>query len=227
MNPIDVYGPYPQHLDSEKYAVQNSSLFFENIGTLCLKTQIDGYDDFTITNISNGWITIKIKNQLEYIDKIYQPLIGIIREEDLDKYHRNTNLEKSSNLLEISNNFLNTPYKWGAKSKISTDCSGLVYQIYRQYGIILPRYSDGQFYKTKEINPKDIRTGDLIFVVINKPVHVLMYLENSLMIESCGLPNIYTTRTVSFKDKWGYNIDDLYNGIKVINGSLYFHRAIA
>jgi len=229
MDPVNVYGSYPDHLDIEKEAVQRSTQYFPNVGLMCLKTQLNEYDRCMILDVRDDWLLIKVINQLEYKSGGIYPLIGLIRKEDMKKLPQKSVKELGkpfSEIIHTAQAYIGIPYRWGGKSKNATDCSGLICQIYQEHGINLPRYADGQFYFTKEINPEDLQPGDLIFIVVGKPVHVMIYLNNQRMIESCGLPEIFTTRIITFKEKWGIYIDDLFNGITIAGGQIYFHRFI-
>lgn len=44
------------------------------------------------------------------------------------------------------------------------DCSGLVYWAYKRHNKILPRTAQGQYNKSKKVESKDRKPGDLIFI---------------------------------------------------------------
>ena len=83
-------------------------------------------------------------------------------------------------------------YVWGGTSLISgADCSGFVQQIFKKYGINLPRTSREQWANTsgkKITNKKDLKKGDLVFFgdggKASKIHHVGVYAGNGKFVES-------------------------------------------
>ena len=65
----------------------------------------------------------------------------------------------------ILNNLLNIPYKWGGKTSLGFDCSGLVQSVLNIYSIKIPRDSKTQwsFLEPYEINMDKAKKGDLHF----------------------------------------------------------------
>lgn len=220
---INVYGPYPKHLSIEETAVTRSTLFLSGY-KLCLKTQLDHFDRFRmITNIINdGWCKIQILTQKELIDKELRYLEGFVNLSDLSSLNnlQKLSIEPNSNksFYEISKKYEGVIYKWGGKTSCETDCSGLVYQIYREMGKILPRFSDGQFSVCEKIKPQELSPGDLIFGLYCKstptPVHVMIYLGDEQIMESCGIPSIYKTHITTFESKWGLPSHRIFSGFQ-------------
>lgn len=83
-------------------------------------------------------------------------------------------------------------YVWGGTSLTSgADCSGFVQQIFKKYGINLPRTSREQWANTsgkKITNKKDLKKGDLVFFgdggKASKIHHVGVYAGNGKFVES-------------------------------------------
>lgn len=85
--------------------------------------------------------------------------------------------------------FLGTKYVWGGNSLTSgIDCSGLVQQVYKHYGIDLPRTTYEQIGKGTPIGIKGLKPGDLVFFDTNGkqsgPDHVGIYLGDGKMIHA-------------------------------------------
>ncbi len=79
------------------------------------------------------------------------------------------------NLPNILNSLMNVPYKWGGKTSLGFDCSGLVQAVLNCLGLKIPRDSKEQykFFKNKIINIEDSKFGDLhFFSEKNKICHV-------------------------------------------------------
>lgn len=83
-------------------------------------------------------------------------------------------------------------YVWGGTSLTSgADCSGFVQQIFKKYGINLPRTSREQWANTsgkKITNKKDLKKGDLVFFDHGSGAikHVGVYAGNGKMIDAAG-----------------------------------------
>ena len=76
-----------------------------------------------------------------------------------------------------------THYRWGGKSPMGIDCSGLVSMAYLLCGIVIYRDADiREGFPIRQIPREDIRSGDLIFL----PGHVMMYLGENRYCHSTG-----------------------------------------
>ncbi len=66
------------------------------------------------------------------------------------------------------------------------DCSGLVYFVFKQLGIMLPRVSDRQASAGVHVDRKDLEPGDLVFFRLNgsRIDHVGIYLERHRFIHA-------------------------------------------
>ena len=66
----------------------------------------------------------------------------------------------------ILNNLLDVPYKWGGKTSLGFDCSGLVQSVLNVHGMKIPRDSKNQwrFLQPYKINLDKAKKGDLHFL---------------------------------------------------------------
>lgn len=91
-------------------------------------------------------------------------------------------------LVKYAQKFIGTPYVWGGNSLTNgVDCSGLVQQVFKQFGIDLPRTTYTQIGVGAPINIKGLRPGDLVFFDNdgNKtPDHVGIYMGGGKMIHA-------------------------------------------
>jgi len=112
---------------------------------------------------------------------------------------------------------LGKPYKYGATGPNSFDCSGFVYAVHRDLGIIVPRTSrDQSQVQGRKLFKNELRVGDLVFFDTSLKGHVNhsgIYLGNGKFIHaSSGKAFSVTISDINawYKDKfkWGKRIDE-------------------
>jgi cell wall-associated NlpC family hydrolase len=59
--------------------------------------------------------------------------------------------------------YLGTPYRNGGTTPGGMDCSGLVFNVYRSFGIALPRTSSAQSRFGQQVTKSELQPGDLVF----------------------------------------------------------------
>lgn len=64
---------------------------------------------------------------------------------------------------DTAERFLGAPYVWGGRDSLGLDCSGLIQQALYAAGLSCPRDTDQQTNLGRDINPDDLRRGDLVF----------------------------------------------------------------
>lgn len=94
-----------------------------------------------------------------------------------------------SSLAAYAKQFVGTPYVWGGNDlRKGIDCSGLVQQVYKRYGINLPRVTYDQIGQGKSVKMEGLRAGDLVFFDTIRgrsgPDHVGIYLGKGQMIHA-------------------------------------------
>lgn len=92
-------------------------------------------------------------------------------------------------LAAYGKQFVGTPYVWGGNSLSSgIDCSGLVQQVYKKFGISVPRVTYDQINVGKAIKLSGLRAGDMVFFDTEAdrkgPDHVGIYLGNGKMLHA-------------------------------------------
>lgn len=68
-------------------------------------------------------------------------------------------------IIPVAKYLLGVPYKWGGKSSLGFDCSGLVQSVLNVCGLNVPRdaYQQYDFFKNEIVSMKDAMEGDLHF----------------------------------------------------------------
>lgn len=93
---------------------------------------------------------------------------------------------KKEKVLAKAREFLGTPYGFGNKDGYQTDCSGFTQQVFRQFGVSLPRSAAEQAKYGSEVATNDLQVGDLMFYQTYKsePSHVAIYAGDGQIIHA-------------------------------------------
>lgn len=141
----------------------------KNLTRGCLVSPVgekeDGYQKVQLADGRQGYI------QASILDTYYDSPMS--QDEDT--------LRKA--LVETAQLYVGTQYRWGGKSPLGIDCSGLCSAAYMLCGILI--YRDAKImegFPIHEIQLENIKPGDLLFF----PGHVAMYLGDDRYIHSTG-----------------------------------------
>jgi peptidoglycan DL-endopeptidase LytE len=93
-------------------------------------------------------------------------------------------------LRPIAERYLGVTYVFGGTTPSGLDCSGLVYLVYQELGVQLPRTSRLQYQVGEVVSREDLREGDLVFFdTTGQGVsHVGIYLEDGDFINAASNP---------------------------------------
>jgi cell wall-associated NlpC family hydrolase len=84
-----------------------------------------------------------------------------------ERSFRVTDPDQAGHVVQTARGQIGTPYVYGGHSPDQGfDCSGLVYWVYRQNGVDLPRTSWEQYQAGRPVAQNDLKPGDLIFFKI-------------------------------------------------------------
>ncbi len=114
-------------------------------------------------------------------------------------------------VVQILNNLLGIPYKWGGKTSLGFDCSGLVQSVLYVCGFMVPRDAHQQkvFFRNSETTIDDSEPGDLHFFGKNGSVsHVGLSIGDSDFIHSQGVVKIDSLNETS--KIFNKNLFDIY-----------------
>lgn len=100
-----------------------------------------------------------------------------------EKVEQNELTEKDfrNQVVQTALSYLAVPYRWGGKSPLGIDCSGLCSMAYMLNGVVI--YRDAKMiddFPIKEINMEQIQKGDLLYF----PGHIAMYMGDDLYVHS-------------------------------------------
>lgn len=93
-----------------------------------------------------------------------------------------------SEVVDYAKQFVGNPYVWGGQSLTDgADCSGFVRQVYKHFGVELPRCSFDQSKVGTTISVDDLKPGDLLFFNRGARIgHVAMYAGNGYIVHAKG-----------------------------------------
>jgi len=91
----------------------------------------------------------------------------------------------NASIIAQGKRFLGVHYLWGGLSAWGYDCSGLVWALYREHGLTIPRDADPQMHHGTPVARSALRAGDLLF--FGSPGyadHVSIYLGGDRQLEA-------------------------------------------
>ncbi|MFC7684502.1 NlpC/P60 family protein [Ureibacillus sp. GCM10028918] len=125
-------------------------------------------------NLNEGWAMIQLATgEVGYTRK--QWIRAKIKENHLSED------DFRDQVVQTALSYLTTPYRWGGKSPLGIDCSGLCSMAYMLNGVVIYRDAsivDG--FPIEEIGIEHIRKGDLLYF----PGHIAMYMGDDLYVHS-------------------------------------------
>lgn len=105
----------------------------------------------------------------------------------------------ANNLLNYADNYLGTPYKFGASTSTTRyfDCSSFTKHVFKKFGYNLPRTAKEQAKVGRYVSRSNIKKGDLLFFKVPSRGsgigHVAIYAGNGKMIHTYGAGGVKFT----------------------------------
>lgn len=87
-------------------------------------------------------------------------------------------------LVAYAENFMGTPYEWGAVGPSTFDCSGFVKYVYAHFGVRVGRTTYDQIEEGEYVPRENLQPGDLVFFGTGSPHHVGIYVGNNIYIHA-------------------------------------------
>lgn len=162
-----------------------------------------------IVNAKSATLYSDTKKKNKYIDISYTTILPVIKEEGEwlhvltpqngvkylakkdAKVHKNYAAVPKPTQKDIVNSakmFLGLPYLWAGTSSFGFDCSGIIYSVYKNHGILIPRDSFYQATKGTAVSKSNLQPGDLVFFAGNggkgKVYHVGLYIGEGKMLHA-------------------------------------------
>jgi gamma-D-glutamyl-L-lysine dipeptidyl-peptidase len=113
----------------------------------------------------------------------------VVPTSDSEEMPSSTQSFEAGNIRSVAMRYSDVPYIWGGKSKCGIDCSGFAQQVFKQFGIKLPRDSHQQAGLGEVVGfLAEVQTGDLAFFdnEEGRITHVGIMLSHDEIIHASG-----------------------------------------
>jgi hypothetical protein len=141
-------------------------------------------------NEKDGWTEIKLADHRT--GWVRTSFIG----DRIISYNKDDENQLRDKLVKTAMLYLGTQYRWGGKSPLGLDCSGLCSISYMLNGIIIYRDAERKDEYMRKITLDEIKPGDLLFF----PGHVAMYIGNDRYIHSSSSLNGVNINSLNSSD---------------------------
>lgn len=180
---------------------------------ICLQSIPRGGRIHLIGNVAEheGWVEVALADGR----------IGYTKEKYIGEYYSEpftaNEAEFRSRLVEMAKSYLGTQYRWGGKSPLGIDCSGMTSMSYMLCGVLIYRDASIQEgFPVKEIPFDAKKPGDLLYF----PGHIAMYMGEDMYIHSTGKNGSDGVVINSLNPQHELYREDLVNSLKYV-GSIF------
>ena len=168
-------------------------------------TTIRREETYIVTNQLDGWVEIEIDEDSDkgYISTSNNYVEVRYALDQAIEFHPATTGPTTlrNNIKNTALKYIGGAYVWGGnKLGSGVDCSGFVQQIFKQYGVSLPRVSKEQAKQGVAVSTSNKKVGDLIFYANSNGVvdHVAIYIGNNQVVHAAS------TKTGIKISNWDY-----------------------
>ena len=149
------------------------------------------HDKYKFIDISYTTILEVVKEERDWL-QVQTKTDGLkyVRKKDVNAYNDFESIPKPTQkeLVDSAKQYIGLPYLWAGVSAYGFDCSGLMYSVYKNHGILIPRDSSVQATHGTSVKRKDLQPGDLMFFAHEKGkgkvYHVSMYIGDGKMVHA-------------------------------------------
>ena len=188
-------------INSKIWNREKNTVVLNSFADILNKPETSAYQIASLTRGGNLISTNEISENKRFVKvKLPDSRIGWIRKGFISKIINTYDIKDEENLrknlTKAALSYLGTQYRWGGKTPLGIDCSGLCSMAYMLNGILI--YRDAKIKKgfpIKEISFEKLKSGDLIFF----PGHVAMYLGNENYVHASTSNDI--VKINSFNDR--------------------------
>ena len=156
-------------------------------------TTIRKEETYIVTNQLDGWVEIEIDSDSDkgYISTSQNYVEVRYALEQAVEFHPATKGPTTlrTNIKNTAIKYVGGKYVWGGTTLGSgVDCSGFVQQIFKLYGVKLPRTSREQAKQGVAVSSGNKKVGDLIFYANSNGVvdHVAIYIGNNQIVHAAN-----------------------------------------
>lgn len=158
LNKVNVIAPFADVLSNPRYSSNSIQTVTRGAALAVTGEQQEQWIEVVLPNNKKGWV----------------------REEWLQKSQQKTGHELRQSIVDMALLYLGTQYRWGGKTSMGIDCSGLSFMAYHMNGIVIPRDSGDQMSFLNKVGRRESKPGDLLFF----PGHVAVYIGEDKFIHA-------------------------------------------
>lgn len=151
----------------------------------------DGQDALLYKKYATSEIYVQVKsfdNTHVMLQELWNKIAALRGNSNLTDIHFEYSTKAGHEIVDYAKQFVGNPYVWGGTSLTDgCDCSGFVQQVYKHFGVTLPRCSADQSKVGKLVQKEELQAGDLLFFMRgNRIGHVQMYAGNGMVVHAKG-----------------------------------------
>lgn len=155
------------------------------LGNIVTSVPID--EELEVIELTSDWVKIKIDNDEGYISRQYVKLSFELNKAITFEEGDIVGVSGTRNrLVAFAKKYLGGRYVWGGTTLgKGVDCSGFTQQVYKNFGISIPRTSGSQASSGTTIKASNVKPGDLVFYGNGGGInHVAIYIGNGQVIHA-------------------------------------------